>query len=525
MPAPAGIIVAWPDTPESIPEGWSRVSALDERFPRAANSALATGGASTHTHTGPSHFHYGNAHTHTISGTSGSGPPSPDPYARYRVCTTPGPPGPGGGFDVEQTMRFVSHASHTHTAWFQRSTNIRTVYNTFSVSDTTNIPLYTDVIWIESDGTTDIPEGAVLLCATLPDGYEIYSPGRFLRGAAAGQGGGAEGGTASPHTHSGGTHTHAMTPSTHRHAADAETSTFQGSYTATRTSYGSACVPEYHKHRLGTWMGYASTSLSSVAPTVASAPGPNPPWYKLLAVRKLAGAPSLSTGLIAMCRYPYAAVPEGWASCNGGEGTPPLNPGGRLPLPAANPGEVGQTGGQTSHSHSTSHTHTPTANHSHSVPDLGGAWGSLVETEHGYNYLRAHDHSVGSIACSSVPATVQASSGNTSSSECLPPYTTMHFIQYTGATISVYPIAEDRNLFGQHFRTFGTPDAPDVSFECQDISDGAWSTPTQPLPGDGNTMPDIECLSDGRLRIAYLDCGGALKQALSTNDGDSWEVV
>ncbi|HUU55306.1 MAG TPA: hypothetical protein VMY87_10355 [Armatimonadota bacterium] len=516
MPAPAGIIVAWPDTPESIPEGWSRVAALDERFPRGANTAGATGGASTHTHSGPSHTHTGNSHTHTISGTSGSGPTSPSPPyppQRYKINTTP--PG-GGGFAVP--MRFVSHVAHTHSASFQRSATVSVASASFSISSTTNIPLYTDVIWIQADGTTDIPEGGVLFCATLPEDYEIYSPGRFLRGAAAGQGGGAEGGTASPHTHTAGSHTHTM--ANHGHGYH-YTNPFQGTYVATHTTYPGDCVVEWHDHRIS--IAAASTSLSGAAPTVASAPGPDPPYYKLLAVRKQEGAPALTTALIAIWTGAAESIPEGWAACNGGEGTPPLNPGGRFALPAANPGEVGQTGGRTSHSHSSSHTHSPAASHTHTL-SIGAAFDGMIK-DAAYLYLREHDHSLGSIACSSVGAGVQTSSVNTTTSDCLPPYTDVIWIQYTGATISIYPIAEDGNLFGQRARAFGTPDNPNVSFEIQDIADGTWSTPTQPLPGDGNTMPDIECLSDGRLRIAYLDSGGALQQALSTNDGDSWEVV
>lgn len=513
MAAPAGIIVAWPGTAASIPAGWSRVSALDSRFPRASNSALATGGATTHTHSGPSHTHDGTPHTHTISGTSAAGPPPPgSPPSRYNIVTTGG----GGGFPTP--IRFVSHTTHTHSAYLQRTETIAAAAASFSISSETSIPLYRDVIWIVSDGTTDIPEGAVVFRLTLPENHEIFSPGRFLRGAAAGQDGGAEGGTASPHTHTAGSHTHTMP--NHDHLGGS-TAVFAGTYAATHSTFGGSCVAENHTHAIA--IDDASTSLSSAAPTVASAAGPNPPHYKLFAALRLAGAPVLTTGDIVLWLGSPESIPSGWAACNGADETPPLNNGARFPLPAANAGEVGQTGGQISHAHSTSHTHAAAASHLHDL-SVGANWAGLGPGTT-YVHLRSHDHELGSIACSAVSATVQSRSLNTSTSDCLPPYTTAIFIQYTGATISVFPIAEAGNLFGQHARAFGTPDDPDVSVEIQDIAGGPWSTPIQPLPGGGNTMPDVEFLSDGRLRIAYLDSGGDLQQALSTNDGESWGVI
>ena len=70
-PAPvnplAGIIIAWPGTVASIPAGWTRVTALDGRYPKMVAAAAepgTTGGAPTHTHTSPVHGHT-TAHTHT----------------------------------------------------------------------------------------------------------------------------------------------------------------------------------------------------------------------------------------------------------------------------------------------------------------------------------------------------------------------------------------------------------------------------------------------------------------------------
>ena len=86
-------------------------------------------------------------------------------------------------------------------------------------------------------------------------------------------------------------------------------------------------------------------------------------------------------------------------------------------------------------------------------------------------------------------------------------------------------IATDANLFGQHFRLFDDGGVDDISFEQCDHPAAPWSSPTQPFPGNQNRSPDIECLSTGCLRAAYLDSDGVLQQALSTDDGESWEVV
>jgi len=74
---------------------------------------------------------------------------------------------------------------------------------------------------------------------------------------------------------------------------------------------------------------------------------------------------------------------------------------------------------------------------------------------------------------------------------------------------------------GQRFRVFDDADAGEVSFERLDHPAGSWSTPTQPF-GEGSTSPDIECLADGRLRVALIDSDGNLQQYYSSDDGESW---
>src|SRR5690606_38185984 len=72
---PAGLIFAWPDTEASIPFGWSRVTALDNLYPKGIPTTGTqpgnTGGSATHSHTTPGHTHTMD-HSHPQSaGTTG----------------------------------------------------------------------------------------------------------------------------------------------------------------------------------------------------------------------------------------------------------------------------------------------------------------------------------------------------------------------------------------------------------------------------------------------------------------------
>src|SRR5919108_5936437 len=69
MNLPTGVIILWPSTNGSIPTGFSRVTALDGKYPKGANGVNqnTTGGATTHTHASPAHHHDLQSHQHTFT--------------------------------------------------------------------------------------------------------------------------------------------------------------------------------------------------------------------------------------------------------------------------------------------------------------------------------------------------------------------------------------------------------------------------------------------------------------------------
>lgn len=79
-------------------------------------------------------------------------------------------------------------------------------------------------------------------------------------------------------------------------------------------------------------------------------------------------AGGVPTGVIVMWGGLLANVPEGWALCNGQNGTPDLRD--RFIKGAANAANPGTTGGATTHTHA---AHTGVINHTHPVTDPGHA--------------------------------------------------------------------------------------------------------------------------------------------------------
>jgi hypothetical protein len=183
---PAGVIVAWPDTEDSIPDGWSRVAALDEVYTvgAALGSSGATSGDASHDHDIPNHSHSG-SHTHTLSGSSDAAGPS-DPY-----------------FVNESGTGMARPESHTHSVSGTTDSVQGSVgSNTDTTSDMDNTPAFLGVIWIESDGTTGIPDGAVASHQEAQAGWTAVASGKYLAGVAEDEDGGDEGGSDfSTHSH------------------------------------------------------------------------------------------------------------------------------------------------------------------------------------------------------------------------------------------------------------------------------------------------------------------------------------
>lgn len=335
---PAGIVVGWPSTAASIPAGWFRVDQMDGRFPKGVPNGLTdpgtTGGASTHTHTVPDHSHAIGSHVH------GEGTP-----------TGPTTVGARNGATAS-----IANQLHTHTGNTPAS-----VDNTSSTATTadaaSNLPAYEDVIWIQSDGTTDgIPDGAIAWFdeTSVPAGWTQHAAGngRYVKGAAAGADGGATGG-ANTHTHTGSAHTHTTT---HSHPDTTSSGPVGTSNYVAGSSVGSA--PNNHTHTLSHSSTASGTSGSGSA--AFSSSSNEPPYYTLALAENTSGAELGTVGLIVVWLGSIADIPDGWALCDGTSGTPDLTAK-FIKNATTLATDVGDTGGATTHSHTG-------ADHSHSVP-------------------------------------------------------------------------------------------------------------------------------------------------------------
>jgi hypothetical protein len=400
---PAGIVVGWPSTAASIPAGWFRVGSLDERFPKGIPNGLTepgtTGGASTHEHNVLSHSHTIGAHTHDLGSVG---------FASAFELS-----GVGGSGTAAAT------AGHVHTNTSPASSDDTGIADPAVTGS--NLPAYEDVVWIQSDGTTDgIPDGAIAWFdeTSVPAGWTQHAAGngRYIKGAAAGADGGGTGG-ANTHTHSV-AHTHTTT---HDHG----TSTSSGpSATVLLPTAGSTIANSTHTHLI-TWPN-ASPGDSGSADLAFSTDSNEPPYYTLACAENTSGGELGTAGMIAVWLGSIADIPDGWALCDGTSGTPDLTS--RFIKNATTLAtDVGDTGGADTHSHTGS-------NHSHSVPShshqrtFGNSSGSGSRGSGANTNAAEHPHTHPTGASSSNSGTTGNAAPNAPASDNEPPFIEVAFI-------------------------------------------------------------------------------------------------
>jgi hypothetical protein len=437
---PAGIIVGWPSTAASIPDGWFRVGLLDEKFPKGVPNGLTdpgtTGGASTHTHDPAGHTHTIGTHVHA-AGT---------------------PTGPSDFFARNGAVASVGNQLHTHSGNSSASTD-NTSSTDPAVNTASNLPAWEDVVWIQSDGTTDgIPDGAIAWFddTSVPAGWTQHAAGngRYVKGAAAGADGGTTGG-ANTHTHTSPDHTHTTT---HGHPA---TASGGPSATSNYVAGALATASGAHTHQIT----HASTAsgASGNGQLAFSTDSNEPPYYTLALAENTSGGELGTVGLIVVWLGGIADIPDGWALCDGTNGTPDLTS--RFIKNATTLAtDVGDTGGGDTHSHTG-------VNHSHSVPSHlhsrsygapsatvnAGATGGSNNSTSGTHTHAAHNS-----------ATATGTTGNAApaapSSDNQPPFIEVAFIMLVSTLPAPYtePCAPEYVALG-YFRieTVEQDDAPD----------------------------------------------------------------
>lgn len=412
MAAPNGLIVAWPSTAASIPSGWSRYAALNSAVPKPASSSITTtGGSDTHTHSTASHTH-SDLHVHTTTWAHPGG---------TNVS--------GGGTPVDSG--FGGHTKDSNTA---AALTTGTASGTSNSGTSIGFARFS-VIWIQSDGTTDIPTNAVAYSnqGTVPSGWSAYANGinAFLRGADVGVDGGT---TTAAVSHN---HTYAHT---HTNSTTAHTHSFTGSLTtsaAEQDSAGADSHAQNHSHStitgsLSSLAGNGSTASSNAT---SDSTTPEPLWYKLQTIQA-SGAATAPLGVIAL--WTTTTPPASWTACNGTNGTPNINGSGNFIKGANGTGEIGNTGGASTHTHSGSHGHTHDgsgATHAHTSGSVSAnaATGTFNGTTAGTNSAvpSGHTHSSPGVAAPTGTSSTDAVSYGAASHE--PAYVNMFFIMALGS--------------------------------------------------------------------------------------------
>lgn len=204
MPAPK-IILPWNGAHASIPTNWTRYTALDGRYPKAAISDLGgQAGSSTHSHTGSSHTHSytSNSHSHT-TGTIDD----PSNIIKFNAQHQDAP-----DYDVSPDTH--SHASQT-TGVFT-SSSIST--DSFTTGNTNNEYSRYHFIFIKGSIYSPIPQSAVVMRddteSRVNASHFDDMDGRYMKGAATGADAGS-GVDVTSHSHTQ-SHDHTMI---HNHAS------------------------------------------------------------------------------------------------------------------------------------------------------------------------------------------------------------------------------------------------------------------------------------------------------------------
>jgi hypothetical protein len=409
---PSGIIFIWLGTNASIPAGWSRATAYDAKFPRGADNganAGGTGGSDTHAHTIGSHNHTNPSHTHPAGSLTNGGQRNTK--------------GSGSGADP----------AHTHTTPESGSTTGTSQAASISCTGQAGLPAYYSVIFIQSNGTADIPNLAAGLWGTnasLPANWLLCDgnnsqpsiSGNFLRGAAAGADAGATGGGTHSHSMA---HTHTMDAHTHTSAASSAGAGGSGKGTATDAS----AAPLNHTHTLAL-AGQSSSVSDGIHLGAVQNVAAEPPFRVVQVIRNNTGAGSTPVGIIGLWASTIASIPTGWNLCNGSNDTPDM----RSNFPkAGTSANVGTTGGAAGHGHSTaSHHHEHIHTHTYTVGAATGSasvWSLTGTTCAAYQ----HTHSA-----SSSSQTVQLGDAAITISDCAdsrPAFVDVLFIQSAASSV------------------------------------------------------------------------------------------
>jgi hypothetical protein len=419
---PADLILAWPGTVGTIPSGWTRVTALDDMYPRGANTLAApsaTGGASSHDHTGISHTHTLGSHDHNLSGSTGTSNSSTT-SARFNGASQP------------QADQPHSHARPVATGTNAGGATGSAAPDTDSEN---NVPPTRTVIWIESDGLqASYPTGVLGWATESVSGWtdDADSSGRFLKGAVAAGNGGTNSGGAT-HTHDVDAHTHAVGAHDHTIAATGLSNPSSSQEAGTGSS-----TPRWlprHTHPMDV-VAVSAGNLASGSGGTTGSGTLEPPNRRLRVLINTGGG--TQTRIIGLYLTDVASLDPLLTLCDGNNGTPDMRTWFARDYGADS---VNSTGGASTHTHSIpTHTHG-LSSHTHDTNVSASNTGSFeapTSGDLGDSPTTGHTHSSGSTGAG-LPTRSSNGSGTSGSGSNLPPYHEAHFVRLDG-TISGGPL-------------------------------------------------------------------------------------
>lgn len=390
------IIIPFDGEHASIPNGFTRDTRFDGKFPKGAESSLAsTGGSNTHTHTA-THTHDIEEHNHRVS--TGS-----------RISGNIQSMGTSGG---------VTWEGHSHPLGGGTGTTSGTSSSTemsLESSSENSLPPYYEVIFIKASNYVQIPVNGIIFrtSARANMTYHSDSDGKFLRGAGTSQNAGSTGG-ASTHTHE---QTHTHTPGTHSH----DTGTTGLSDNNNNGEDGGNTPPLAHGHTHTFEVNDSTQNILSDSTTSDSAS--SIPVNKTLTHYVATAQTALAVGDIAMTTE--STNPTGWITCDGTNGTPDLDG-----YYIQNDATPNTESGSNTHSHDTPHGHTGTGTHTHSViGDTSTDYGQGGRNNSGNHGVDEHRHTISTVE--SVTANYDSDDATSSTDSNEPEYIQVKFIQAT----------------------------------------------------------------------------------------------
>jgi len=356
---PEHIIIMWDTTGSSIPSGWSRRTEFNDRYLKGTTgSPNVAGGGGTHTHSGGggSHNHSVGNHAHTgTTGASGPGllwntPASPNEWAPSHLHD----------WTMTSSGSHTSSTSSASTSWNAQSHN----------------PYGRRMIFIESNGTPEaFPVNSSVFrdSSSIPSGWTQTQHNMFLYGAS-GDAGGTFGGS---HSHSvSGTHSHTTSDHTH---PDVTSAVHNGPWdwykrVISGPNVRGISTGETHSHTVSFSTGGAGSSTSAGVGNSGS--NTEPSYKRLYVIENHNSEEDYQEDSICLWLESVSSIPAGWTLCNGSNGTQNMN--GYHMKVANSSGEIGSTGGSSTHTHSGgSHGHSDAGTHTHTSTTDANSGGSV----------------------------------------------------------------------------------------------------------------------------------------------------